>query len=284
MRTLLSSLILLAAAPAWADASLQLTVKRSAAPNTASPFGDVGRFDIRNGSAPAGECPGNTNAAGKVTCRLACEPNDPATRNIKIVPPRNERTRGYTTPNAREVSMQGCQLSMAELEFIYKDFALALGELTKDTPLFPHFANAGTGSWSGKFEASSQVWGEVLALPGGAQKLDQLRALTGELALQKSAERDSAGASRWDGYSVGISNLLLKESASRNDGKDAAAKIKVTPIKADFYSNLRIMGDQIEAKDVITPTDARRLEDVNKLRGTTSDKLPAASFKSIAVD
>lgn len=287
MRALVISIFLASTAPlVVAEATLQLLVKQHAAPNASRPFGDVGRFDIRSGNttSSAGECPGNTNAAGKIICRFACKPEDQTTRNYKIIPPRNERTRGFTAPVTREISLQGCQLSVAELEFVYVDFAVALRELTNDTPLATQFANAATVNWNGKFEASSQAWTQLSASPDGRQKLDLIRTITGEIALEKISAKDTANAAKWDNFSFGISNVLLKESVNRNYGKDTATKITVSPSKADFYKNLRVVGDHIEAKEVMTPGDARRLNDVNKLIGTTSDKLPGASFKSIAID
>jgi hypothetical protein len=275
-----------AASQAVADVTLQLLVKHLASPNAYRPFGDIGRFAIRDGEAgtSAGECPGNTNAAGKLTCRFACQPGDPTTRAFKVIPPRNERTRLYTTPPAKTVSLQGCQLSVAELEFVYVDFALALRDLTKGTPLAEQFANAASANWDGGFNPSSEAWTAMSRTPDGRQKLDRIRSITGELALDKISAQDAPAAAKWDALSVGISNVLIKESVVRNYGKDAAAAIAVTPKKADFYRNLRLVGEQIEARPSMTPGDARRLNDVNKLIGTTSDKLPAASFKSIAID
>lgn len=287
MRTILISMILASGTPlVFAQATLQLLVKQLASPNASRPFGDVGRFDIRAGntSSSDGECPGNTNATGKIICRFACKPEDQTTRNFKIVPPRNERTRLFTAPAAKEVSLQGCQLSLAELEFVYVDAAYALRDLTKDTPLATQFANAGAANWDGKFDASSPAWVQLSASQSGRQKLDQIRSITGEMALDKISAKDTQSAVKWDNFSVGISNILLKESAQRNYGNDTATKITVSPNKADFYKNLRVVEQHIEAKDVMTPVDTRRLNEVKKLGGTTSDKLPSASFKSIAID
>ncbi|MEO8020365.1 hypothetical protein [Polaromonas sp.] len=283
MRTLVMALVLASAAPlAAAQATLQLLVKQHASPNTPKPFRDLGRFDIRlgNTSSSDGECPGNTDANGKVSCRFVCKPDDQVARNFKIVPPRNERTRGFTSPVTREVALKGCQLSVAELEFVYMDFAIALRDLTKGTPLETQFASVGTP----RFDAASKEWDQLSATPAGRQKLDQLRTLTGEIALEKASDQDTASATRWDHFSVGISNVLLKNSAFRNYGRETATRIEVSPNKADFYKNLRVLGAHIEAKEAMTPLDARVLTDVNKLSSTSSDKLPAASFKSIALD
>ncbi|MDI1238979.1 MAG: hypothetical protein PSV26_15970 [Polaromonas sp.] len=287
MRTLVISLVLASATPlVSAQATLQLLVKQSASPNTPRPFRDLGRFDIRlgNTSSSEGECPGNTDTNGRVSCRFVCSPQDQSARNFKIVPPRNERTRGFTAPTTREVSLQGCQLSVAELEFVYVDFAVALRELTRGTPLETQFASAGTPGWNTKFDAASKEWEQLGATPAGRQKLDQLRALTGEIALEKASDKETAPAALWDNFSVGISNVLLKNSALRLYGQNTAAQIKVSPSKADFYRNLRVLGTHIEAKESMTPLDARVLTDVNKLSSTSSDKLPTASFKSIALD
>lgn len=283
MRTLVMALVLASATPlAMAQATLQLLVKQHASPNTPRPFRDLGRFDIRlgNASSAEGECPGNTDANGKVSCRFVCKPDDQLARNFKIVPPRNERTRGFTSPVTREVALKGCQLSVAELEFVYVDFAVALRDLTKGTPLETQFASVGAP----RFDAASKEWDQLSATPAGRQKLDQLRALTGEIALEKASDKDSASATRWDNFSVGISNVLLKNSAFRNYGQETATRIEVSPNKADFYKNLRVLGAHIEAKETMTPLDARVLTDVNKLSSTSSDKLPTASFKSIALD
>lgn len=283
MRALVMALALASATPlAAAQATLQLLVKQHASPNTPRPFRDLGRFDIRlgNTSSAEGECPGNTDANGKVSCRFVCKPDDQVAKNFKIVPPRNERTRGFTSPVTREVALKGCQLSVAELEFVYVDFAVALGALTKGTPLETQFASAGAP----KFDAASKEWEQLSATPAGRQKLDQLRALTGEIALEKASDKDTASATRWDNFSVGISNVLLKNSAFRNYGQETATRIEVSPNKADFYKNLRVLGAHIEAKETMTPLDARVLTDVNKLSSTSSDKLPTASFKSIALD
>ena len=170
VRTLLAGLALVSATPlVSAQASLQLLVKQYASPNTPRPFRDLGRFDIRlgNASSSAGECPGNTDANGKISCRFVCSADDTTAKNFKIVPPRNERTRGFTAPVTREVSLQGCQLSVAELEFVYVDFALALGNLTNDTPLATEFASVGTPAWNARFDASSQAWEQLSATPEG---------------------------------------------------------------------------------------------------------------------
>ncbi len=283
MRTFAMGLVLASAASlATAQATLQLLVKQHASPNTPRPFRDLGRFDIRlgNNSSAEGECPGNTDANGKVSCHFACKPEDQVARNFKIVPPRNERTRGFTSPVTREVALKGCQLSVAELEFVYTDFATALGALTKGTLLETQFASAGAP----RFDAASKEWEQLSATPAGRQKLDQLRALTGEIALEKASDKDTASATRWDNFSVGISNVLLRNSAFRNYGQETATRIEVSPNKADFYKNLRVLGAHIEAKETMTPLDARVLTDVNKLSSTSSDKLPTASFKSIALD
>lgn len=287
MRTLVISLVLASATPlVSAQATLQLLVKQHASPNTPRPFRDLGRFDIRlgNASSSAGECPGNTDANGKISCRFVCTAQDQTARNFKIVPPRNERTRGFTAPVTREVSLQGCQLSVAELEFVYVDFAVALRELTRGTPLETQFASAGAPGWNGKFDAASKQWEQLGSTPAGRHKLDQLRALTGEIALEKASDKETAHAAMWDHFSVGISNVLLKNSAARLYGQDTAAQIKVSPSKADFYKNLRVLGTHIEAKKSMSPLDARVLTDVNKLSSTSSDKLPAASFQSITLD
>lgn len=287
MREILIGLVLAAAASqAVADVTLQLLVKHLASPNAYRPFGDIGRFDIRDGnsSTSAGECPGNTNSAGKLECRFACKPGDSVTKTFKVVPPRNERTRLYTTPVTKTVSLQGCQLSVTQLEFVYVDFSLALRDLTRGTPLAEQFANPTNAGWEGNFNVSSEAWTAMSRTPDGRQKLDRIRSITGEIALDKISARDAPAAAKWDAVSVGISNVLIKESVVRNYGQEAAAEIAVTPNKADFYKNLRVFGEQIEAKPSMTPGDARRLNDVNKLIGTTSDKLPAASFKSIAID
>lgn len=283
MRALVMALALASATSlATAQATLQLLVKQHASPNTPRPFRDLGRFDIRlgNTSSAEGECPGNTDANGKVSCRFVCKPDDQVAKNFKVVPPRNERTRGFTSPVTREVALKGCQLSVAELEFVYVDFAVALGALTKGTLLETQFASAGAP----KFDAASKEWEQLSATPAGRQKLDQLRALTGEIALEKASDKDTASATRWDNFSVGISNVLLKNSAFRNYGQETATRIEVSPNKADFYKNLRVLGAHIEAKETMTPLDARVLTDVNKLSSTSSDKLPTASFKSIALD
>lgn len=287
MRTFVMSLVLASATSlAAAQATLQLLVKQHASPNTPRPFRDLGRFDIRlgNTSSADGECPGNTDANGKVSCRFVCKPDDQVARNFKIVPPRNERTRGFTSPVTREVALKGCQLSVAELEFVYVDIAYALRDLTKDTPLATQFANAGTPAWNAKFNAAGQEWAQLSATPAGRSTLEQLRALTGEIALEKASDKDTTNANMWDNFSVGISNVLLKSSASRNYGQEAATQIKVSPNKADFYKNLGLLEAHIEAKDTMTPRDVRLLNDVTKLRNTSSDKLPTASFKSIAMD
>lgn len=287
MREILIGLMLASAASqAVADVTLQLQVKHLASPDAYLPFGDIGRFDIRDGNAStsAGECPGNTNSAGKLECRFGCKPGNSVTKTFKVVPPRNERTRLYTTPPAKTVSLQGCQLSVTKLEFVYVDFALDLRDLTKGTPLAELFSNATNANWAGNFNPSSEAWAAMSRTPDGRQKLDRIRSITGELALEKISAQDSPGAAKWDALSVGISNVLIKESVVRNYGQDAANVIFVTPKKADFYKNLHVFREQIEAKPSMTPDDARRLNDVNKLIGTTSDKLPAASFKSIAID
>lgn len=272
--------------PAFADVTLQLQVKQLPLAGTNRPFGDVGRFEVRNGDLPslAGECPGNTNLAGKVTCRFVCKEGDQATSHFKIIPPRTERTRGYTSPGTKEVTLQGCQLSVSELEFIYVDITVALRELTKDTPLAIQFAEAGASNWNGKFDAASETWSKLANTTVGRQKLDQIRTITGELALDRIAAKENLSAANWDNFSVGISNVLLKESAIRNYGNSAGAKIVVSGSKADLYKNLSVYGDQIEAKPLLSPIDARRLSDVNNLKGTTSDRLPRASFRALAVD
>ena len=161
---------------------------------------------------------------------------------------------------------------------------MALRELTRGTPLETQFASAGAPGWNAKFDATGKEWEQLGATPAGRQKLDQLRALTGEIALEKVSDKDTATAAIWNSFSVGISNVLLKNSATRLYGRDAAAQMKVSPNKADFYNNLRLLGSHIEAKESMTPLDARVLTDVNKLSGTSSDKLPGASFQSITLD
>ncbi len=287
MRQFFIGLALVSAAPlVAAQASLQLLVKQHASPNIPKPFRDLGRFDIRLGSAAAseGECPGNTDANGKVSCRFTCKPDDPTFRNFKIVPPRNERTRGFTAPVTREVSLQGCKLSVAELEFVYVDFAVAIKGLIKDTPLETQFASTDTSGWTVKFDPANQAWTQLGATADGRQKLDQLRALTGEIALEKAADKDTPNAVKWDNFSVGISNVLIKGAAKRNYDKNTADLIKVSPRKTDFYTNLRVLSAHIESKDALTPLDVRLLTDVKKLSSTSSDKLPNASFKSLALD
>lgn len=287
MRTLLISIVLALAAPlVFAEATLQLQVKQLASSNAPRPFSDVGHFDIRSGNTTSsdGECPGNSDAKGMINCRFVCKPDDETTRNFKIVPPRNERTRGFTAPVTKEISLKGCKLSVAALEFVYVDFALALRDLTKATPLAAQFADAGAANWYGKFDASSLAWTQLSNSPDGRQKLDQLRSITGEIALEKISAKDATNAAKWDAFSVGIANLLIKESVMRNYGKDIATKITVSPKKADLYKNLHVVGEHIESKDVMTSIDVQRLNDVKKLISTTSDKLPTASFKAIGVD
>lgn len=286
MRTLAISLVLASASPVFAEVTLQLLVKQHAMPNTPRPFRDVGSFNIRLGdtASAGGECPGNTDANGKLSCRFACKPEDVTAKNFKVVPPRNERTKGYTVPGTREVSLRGCQLSVAELEFVYVDIAYAVRDVTRDTPLATQFANVDTSTWTASFDPASPGWAAMSATPAGRAKLEQLRALTGEIALEKASDKDTAKAAVWGNFSVGISNVLLKDSASRNYGQSAASQIKVSPDKADLYKNLGVLEAHIESRPVMTPRDARLLDDVSKLRNTSSDKLPGASFKSIAMD
>lgn len=236
-----------------------------------SPFASVGLFQVFRGGTKVekASCPDYSNKDGKLSCIIPCSATDNVPGNFSIVPPASgPRVKGYVAPPSKEVEVLGCKVTPnTPREFEYVDSLLALNELLRNEPMLAQLASksgAGQASDLGTPADALQVFADLAGKPDGLAKLNQLRKLSALAAEKPQFDASSREAQHFMQYSVGASNVLLKEIARKNIGT-AGSGIRITGTTADYYSNLKTLELGLENKMGRTPAENLLLNDVQAL-------------------
>lgn len=236
-----------------------------------SPFASVGLFQVFRGGTKVekASCPDYSNKDGKLSCIIPCSATDNVPGNFSIVPPDSgPRVRGYVAPPSKEVEVLGCKVTPnTPREFEYVDSLFALNELLRNEPMLAQLAStSGTGKASdlGTPAKVLPVFAELARKPDGLAKVNLLRKLTALAAEKPQFEAGSREAQNLMQYSVGASNVLLKEIARKNLGT-ADGGIRITGTTADYYFNLKTLEVGLESKMGRTPAENLLLNDVQTL-------------------
>lgn len=236
-----------------------------------SPFTSVGLFHVFRGGTKVekASCPDYSNKDGKLSCIIPCSATDNVPGNFSIVPPDSgPRVKGYVPPPSREVEVLGCKVTPnTPQEFEYVDSLFALNELLRNEPMFAQLAPAPGAGKTPDLGTPARVLpivAELARKPEGLAKVNQFRKLSALAAEKAQAEANPRGAQHLLQYSVGASNVLLKEIARNNTGI-AGKEIKLTGATADYYSNLKTLEVGLESKMGRTPEENLLLNDVQTL-------------------
>lgn len=218
-------------------------------------FSGVGTFEIfRNDAKFAnGSCPDSSNREGKLACSIICDPKDSMSKTLRVVPPgKSLRVRGYVAPPADEIELQGCTvLPSANREFVYTDSRLALTELTRSNVALSQLVTikaSGSGVQLADTAHAIAVFKKVGGASDGVAVLGSFQRIAAALADHPQFAMDQESVKGLSQYSVGASNVLLRQIANAQIDSKTGEKVKLSGSKEDFYSNLTAIEDSLDKK------------------------------------
>jgi hypothetical protein len=204
---------------------------------------------------------------------------------LRVIPPKNKTTRGYTVPVAEEVALVGCSLSASSKRFTYKDSYHLLAEVFSSYPDLAGLTvqRAGTVTIEPFTPQTAVYFRKLVRTRQGFEAIDLTKTYAAEVAIAKEEAGDKDSAKAFAQYSFAASNVILEEVYRTHITSADSSKMKLSGNKIDFYSNLSVLGADLEAKPNKNQQDIRLLNDIHELRNQSSSMIPYRSFRNYAV-